>query len=123
MSYQLSVEKRPAYLYTKVVGERTPQNALRYLQEVHTLCVNNGYTSVLLDMNLSGPSLNTTQIFDVISQRSNDGIRLNKIAYVEAEIDDPAAPAFAETVAVNRGVNVRRFGDVMSAASWLSYDA
>ena len=123
MSYRLTVEKRPSYLYTKVVGERTPENALRYLQEVYSVCANNHYSAVLLDMHLEGPSLNTTQIFEVISQRVNDGVRLSKIAYVEGEVDDAAMPAFAETVAVNRGVNVRRFEDVASAASWLSYDA
>jgi hypothetical protein len=49
-----------------------------------------------------------------------DALKLNKIAYVEPSIDDATMPAFLETVAVNRGVNVRLFRDVASAASWLS---
>jgi hypothetical protein len=122
MSYQLSVDKRPAYLHAKVVGKRTPENALRYLQEVYSVCVNNNYTAVLLDMNFRGPSLSTTEIFDVVLQRVPDALRLRKIAYVEGVPDDPAMPAFAETVAVNRGVNVRRFQNVADAANWLSYD-
>jgi len=123
MSYRLTVEKRPSYLYTKVVGERTTENALRYLHEVYTVCVNNDYSRVLLDMKFQGPSLNTTQIFEVIAQRATEGARLRKIAYVEGTVDDAAMPAFAETVALNRGVNVRRFDDVGMAASWLTHDA
>jgi len=122
MSYSLSVDKRPAYLHAKVLGERTPANALRYLQEAYSVCVNNDYSRVLLDVNFAGPSLSTTEIFDVILRCVPDGLRLKKIAYVEATPDDPAMPAFAETVAVNRGVNVRRFQDIASAANWLSYD-
>jgi len=55
MSYSLSVDKRPAYLHAKVLGERTPANALRYLQEAYSVCVNNDYSRVLLDVNFAGP--------------------------------------------------------------------
>jgi hypothetical protein len=71
-------------------------------------------------MRLSGPSLNTTSIFDVISHRVPDGATLRKIAYVQTEFDDPAMPYFAETVAVNRGVNVRLFQTVHAAEQWLA---
>jgi hypothetical protein len=36
-----------------------------------------------------------------------EGTKLQRIAYVQASMTDPAKPRFAETVAVNRGVNVR----------------
>jgi hypothetical protein len=38
---------------------------------------------------------------------------------VQAEVDDAAMPHFAETLAVNRGVNVRLFQSVDAAEQWL----
>jgi hypothetical protein len=56
----------------------------------------------------------------VISDRVPDGRNLRKIAYVDDSIDfDPGMPVFAETVAVNRGVNVRLFQNVELAEEWL----
>jgi len=119
MSYQLTVEQRQTYVHTKAVGERTPENALRFLRDSYAACVSAGHDAVLLEMHLSGPSLTTTSVFEVISNRVPDALKLRKIAYVEGSVDDAAMPAFAVTVAVNRGVNVRLFPDVASAASWL----
>lgn len=120
MSYELTIEQRRDYVHAKVTGERTPENALRFLRESYLACMNSGTGTVLLEMRLSGPSLTTTNVFDVILSWVPDALKLRKIAYVEALFDDVAMPAFLETVAVNRGANVRLFRDVASAASWLS---
>ena len=122
MSYELTIEERPTYLHAKVTGERTPENALRFLEEVYAACVASGRSDALLEMRLSGPSLGTSGIFRVISERSPDGSRLRRIAYVEGSMGDPAKARFAETVAVNRNVNVRLFPDVAAAARWLTDD-
>jgi len=121
MSYQLTIEQRPGYVHTKAVGERTPENALRFLRDSYNACVNSGRTALLLEMQLSGPPLSTTSIFDVISDRVADGLKLRKIAYVDGAPQLEQA-YFAETVAMNRGVNVRLFLDVTAAASWLAQD-
>ena len=120
MSYRLTVEVRPAYLHAKVVGERTAANLLRFLEESYASCVKSGRTALLLDVGFSGPSLNTTSVYNVILQRLMDARKLHKIAYVQTNTDDPAIPYFAETVALNRGVNVRLFQSVAEAGEWLS---
>ena len=120
MSYRLTIEERPTYLYAKVVGERTAANALRFLEEAYSACVKGGCSAVLLEMQLSGPSLSTASIYDVVTQRVADGRKLRKIAYVQSVVDDPAMPYFAETVAMNRGVNVRLFPNLAAAEEWLS---
>jgi len=119
MSYQLTVEQRPGYVHARAEGERTPQNAQRFLRESFVACVNSGRTALLLEMNLSGPPLSTTAIFDVIAERAPDGMKLDRIAYVDST-RDLAEAYFAETVAMNRGVNVRLFPNVAAAASWLT---
>lgn len=120
VSYQLTIEERPAYIYARADGELTPANALRFLEEAHAACVKSGRSSVLLDMQLHGPNLNTTSVYDVISQRAADGSKLRKIAYVPYKSDDQSMAYFAETVAMNRGVNVRLFDSVAAAERWLS---
>ena len=119
-SYQFTVEQALNFVHTRVVGERTPENTLRFLRDSYAACVNGGTTGLLLEMHLSGPSLTTTNVFDVISSWVPDALKLGKIAYVEDSVDDPAMPAFAVDVAVNRGVNARLFRDVVSAAAWLA---
>jgi len=120
MPYQSTFRELPAYVHAKVVGERTPQNMLRFLEEVSAACERSGRSAALLEMQLSGPSLSTTAVMEVLLQRIAAGRQLDKIAYVEESIDDPGMPYFAETVARNRGVNVRLFRNVETAAVWLS---
>ena len=122
MPYQLTIEQRRTYVHTKVVGERTPENALRFLRDSCRACVSQGHGAVLLDVHLSGPDLTTTSVYEVISSWVPEALKLRKIAYVEDSNDDASTSAFVETVAVNRGVNLRLFRDVASAASWLSDD-
>lgn len=117
--YQLTIEERPAYLHARVAGERTPENALRFLREVHEACVQRGCREVLLEIRFAGPSLEIPDIFHVISQASADGAKLRRIAYVDATTSVAGRASFAETVAVNRSVNVRLFADVADAARWL----
>jgi hypothetical protein len=120
MPYHLTLQELPTYLHATVTGTHTPANALRFLKEVYDACLKSGQTAVLLEMNLSGPSLDATSIFRVISERSGDALKLRKIAYVDASSRDPEKMRFAETVAVNRGVNVRLFQDLAKAKEWMS---
>ena len=122
MSYQLTIEERPTYVYARADGELTPTNALRFLEEAYAACVRTGRSLLLLDMQLHGPDLNTTNVYEVISQRVADGSRLRKIAYVPLQRDDRSMAYFAETVAVNRGVNVHLFETVAAAERWLLED-
>jgi len=119
-AYQLTVDERPTYVYAKAVGELTPANVLRFLVEAYAACVKSGRSDLLLDMQFAGPSLDTTNIYNVLSQRVPDGLKLRKIAYVDGTAAvDPGMSHFAETVAVNRGVNVRLFHTVALAEEWL----
>jgi len=119
MTYQLTVEQRPTYVHAKAVGERTAENALRFLKDAYVACVNAGQSSLLLEMQLEGPRLSESSIFEVLSDRIADGLKLRKIAYVDSARDVSQA-YFAETVAMNRGVNVRFFPSVAQAAAWLT---
>jgi hypothetical protein len=119
-SYELTIEDRSHYLHARVEGTRTPENAMRFLKESGEACRRLGRDSVLLEMNLAGPSLGTSSIFGVISQSTPSGLTLRRVAYVEPPPRTPSGAEFAETIAKNRGVNVRLFRDVAGAHAWLS---
>jgi hypothetical protein len=71
-------------------------------------------------MGFTGESLPAGTIFSIVSERSGDGTKLERIAYVDRFVArDPEKTRFAETVAVNRMVNVRLFADVADAERWL----
>ena len=117
--YVLAFEELPDYLLARVTGERTPQNLLRFLEESFAATLAARRAKVLLEMHFSGPSLSSSTIVNVISLVVADAMRLRKVAIVEAAGGDPAM-SFAETVALNRGVNARLFHSVGEAAVWLT---
>jgi hypothetical protein len=119
MPYHLTLEEHPGYLRATVTGSNNPRNALRFLKESYEACVERGQTALLLEMNLSGPAFDFGSIFSVVAERSADGKKLRKIAYVDTSPRDPKTMKFAETVAINRGVNVRLFQDLAAAQRWM----
>jgi hypothetical protein len=119
MKYHLTLIAHPRYLHAAVVGTHSVENVARFLREVREACARRGVPAVLLEVNFSGPSLATGSIFSVISQESAEGRSLRKVAYVDPSDRDPAKIKFAETVALNRGVNVRLFASVEEAGRWL----
>ena len=120
MSYDLVIEEKPLYLHARVSGTHNEQNAHRFLVDVHEAWVERNCSAVLLEMNFSGPSLSTISIFNVISDRAPHAVGLRRIAYVDGGSGHDSDQArFAETVARNRGVNVRLFGTVDDAECWL----
>jgi len=118
-AYEFIVEERPGYVHAIVRGDRTEDNTLRALKEVGEACRRLERQEVLLELAFSGPSLDMTSILRVISDRSAAGTRLRKVAYLESSPDKPGRAAFAETVALNRGVNVRHFTGREAAIRWL----
>ncbi|HEX4332799.1 MAG TPA: hypothetical protein VH040_11720 [Usitatibacter sp.] len=116
--YRMELAVHESFLQATVFGEHTPENAMRFLREVYEACLANRKDSVLLDMRLDGPTIGTANIFGVVQERSGEGRGLRRIAYVDAA-REPEKAKFAETVARNRGVNVRLFATVEDAKKWL----
>jgi hypothetical protein len=119
-TYRLTTIERPGYLHARVEGPRTAGNAQRFLKEAYEACVALGYSALLLEMGLTGEPLDMASVFRVIGNRSPDGARLKKVAYLEPEATALPSALFAETVANNRGVNVRLFMAIDAAERWLA---
>ena len=121
MSYDLHIEPRSTYLYVTVTGENSVDSVNGYLAEVHAWCLQHKCQNVLIVENLTGPSLGTYSIFELVSRKSAGASQvLGRLAYVDINPEhDPKAMEFAEDVAVNRGIPVRIFSTVQEAQGWL----
>lgn len=120
MPYQLTIVEHSDYVHAIATGTHSAQNVLRFLAEAYEACVKRGHTSVLVEVNFTGPSLDVTSIYRVISQRVAEATKLARVAYVDSSGRDANRKEFAESVALNRGVNVRLFSDLEAARRWLA---
>ena len=124
MPYELSVDEQASYVHTRGTGEFSPENALRFLVESNAACRQRGKRWLLLEFGFTGPSLNGGAIYEIITARSAHGAVFERIAYVDASAErDLEHMRFAETIARNRGVNVRLFRNLDEARQWLSHPA
>jgi hypothetical protein len=119
MSYRLSITRKPTYLHATVTGTNSEDNVARYLGEIRRECAGRGCFQVLIEERLDGPRLGTMSVFRIAAEGSSraEG-QFKAIAYVDVNAKGKLM-AFAETVAVNRGLPVRVFASVAEAEKWL----
>ncbi len=119
--YSFSVEPGPGYLHVRVSGANTAANVARYVEETLAACRDAGVRRVLVEEDLTGPSLRPMQMFDLIEQHAEPRPPALTIAYVDRNPEhDVERLRFAETVAVNRGFMLRLFQTVREAELWLA---
>jgi len=119
MTYQLTVDQRPGFLYCVVTGENTSANVVAYLSEMLRECSSRGCFRVLIDERLEGPRLRISDVFQIASDEGKRALGvLEAIAYVDANASGDLMQ-FAETVAVNRGLPLRVCRSVAEAEQWL----
>ena len=125
MSYAINIEFKEHYLHVTVKGENTLANVLSYLNEVYDACIQYRCSKVLIEEFLTGPGLDTFDIFVVITKNfpkaKSIGLRL---AYSDMNPEhNKRGMMFAENLAHIRGVNVRLFSDdIHHAVAWLLED-
>ena len=120
MTYQIIYNNTQHYLHAKVTGENSPQVVKQYLSEILQKCIQDHHQYVLIEEQLDGPRLDTLEVFDVASEKSEQSMGVFKaIAYVDVNAINDEMMRFAETVAVNRSLPARVFSTVAEAEQWL----
>jgi hypothetical protein len=121
MGHQLTITEQPGYLHFRVTGQNTPQTVMAYLAEVSSVCSSRGCTAILMEEDLIGPGLPLLDIYHIVDERGpHNRLQLLRIAFVDVHQEErPGNVRFAETVALNRGLNLRAFRTVEEAAAWL----
>ncbi len=121
MAYTMEVMHKGDYLHVRVTGDNTPEDVVAYLERIRKICAEHKLSKVLIEENLAGPQFTTLDVYDVVSAVSR-GVApaIRYVAFADTNpAHDFAHIEFAETVAVNRGVNVKVFRDVPSATAWI----
>src|SRR4030095_13782224 len=121
-AYQVTVEEKLGYAHFRITGTNSPDSVRGYLEDVFQTSIQNKYSAILVEENLQGPGLGLFALFAILregSARKFDELR--RIAYIDVNLEHSQADmAFAETAAVNRGMNVRLFATVSEAERWLT---
>jgi hypothetical protein len=122
MAYELSVEPRRSYLHIRVTGNNTTETLRDYLADIRRICEKQKCRDVLIEEHLTGTPLGTFDVFSIVTAEAEHARSvMGRIAFVDCTLGRPTdLQGFAENVAVNRGVNVRIFGDIPSAEQWLT---
>jgi hypothetical protein len=121
MGYQLTGEQKAGYLHIRVSGENSPETVRRYLEEVFLSCLRRQCSIVLIEEDLRGPGLGVLEIHQIVTEGSKrTWPTVRRIAYVDTNKEHSQSDMhFAETVAVNLGVNIKLFPTVNEAEAWL----
>ena len=121
MGYTLTLKAKGSFLHVMVTGENTPENLQKYLAEVYKSCSEGGFSAVLIEENLSGPSLLPVDVYKIITKASAQTSPIvNKIAFVDVDPTHMSSiAALGEAVGRDRGANVRVFRTIEEAESWL----
>ncbi len=111
MSYSLNIEHKEDYLHVSVYGECTLANVLSYFEEVYGACILYRCSNVLIEQHLTGPNLDTFDIFVVVTKNHNSAKNIGlRLAFVDTHTKhDAQGLRFGENLAQIRGVNVRVF--------------
>ena len=119
MTYKITFTQKPGYLHAVVTGSNTKKNVVSYLADIHRECIGRACMRVLIEERLEGLRLGTIDVFEIAS-KARDRVTgpLPIIAFVDVNAVDTMM-AFAEDVAVNRGIYVRVFKTVAAAEKWL----
>lgn len=121
MSYTAKIEFKEDYVHVQVTGKNTLENVLSYFNEVYAACLQYRCNKVLIEESLTGPNLDTFEIFEVIIKNFSKAKALGvRLAYVDLNTaHNKRGLKFAENLAHIRGVTVELFSDTPAAVRWL----
>ena len=120
MTYDLTITDKDDWLHATVTGPNTIGNVDGYMQELFEACRKSDCSRLLIEERLEGPRLSTLEVFKVVSKRAEESRGyFMSIAYVDLNAEGDLM-TFAETVAKNRGSQVKVLPTVIEAEDWLS---
>jgi hypothetical protein len=123
MAYTFTIEEKREYIRVEVFGERRPGKALEDIQLVWTRVTETmrakKINKLLAILHLTGKAstvggYNTVQTADDFGWMRND-----RVALVATTEESYQINAFVETVAVNRGYQLKVFDNEPEAHDWL----
>lgn len=118
-NYELHFESKAGYLHACVRGTSTRlKESLERWQQIAAQCNQRGFCKVLIEEDLKG-QITFAELHGFAERLPKLGFTQIKVAFIDRYLDQHTANQFAETVAINRGIDVKIFLDLTEAEQWL----
>ena len=120
-NFSVNVQVEPPFLHIAVSGDNAVETVLRYLSEMYAACVRFECPYVLLEENLSGPSLSIEQVHGIVSSGSKHAWPVVQVvACVDLNAEHiESRMKMTETIAENNGLKIKWLATVDAAEKWL----
>lgn len=125
MTYELEIAEKDDFVVTVLSGVRTPETLIAAASKTTVFCKERGYSRLLIDLRKMSGGLDTLETFEVAGHGIPNQKHVRNLVR-SAIVDHPEnldRIRFFETVAINRGFNVKVFSDEARAVAWLLADA
>jgi hypothetical protein len=124
MAYKFTIEEKHGYLRVEVFGERLRGKALEDIKLVWSRVTEamrtKNITKLLAILHLTG-DVPTIGVYNLVLSADDFGwTRYLRVAIVAADNESLQGNLFAETVAVNRGYQMKTFDNEPEACDWLN---
>ena len=121
MSYQFEYQEKAGYLYVHVLGERTQDAVISLTRELSQKAIERGFTRILVDVRELKGWLQVMESNYIVTTEFPKfrGSGLKRAAILDREPAEPQRWSFFETVAQNRGFELRVFTELDLARQWL----
>jgi hypothetical protein len=117
--FELHLEKRSTYLYAFINGAKDNADiSIRFWKQVLTTAEELNMEKILVEEDFPN-QLSTLEVLKVTEFVANNFRKSFKIAHVDKRPSDFELNHFGETVAYNRGLQVRAFQKMEDAEEWL----
>ena len=121
MSYDLKMTCKSGFLHAEVTGIRSVDTIVDAARRIIEECSTAMTSKVLVDVRQLQGRLDTLEAYQIPAETFED-LRRPGVIKAAAIVDHPEyldRGRFFETVAQNRGFNLRIFGDVDEAVQWI----
>ncbi len=124
MKYQLEIVEKDGYVIAVLSGVRTPDTLIAAASETATFCKDRGYARILIDLRGMSGELDTLEAFEVAGHDipNQEHVRELTRSVILDRAENIDRIRFFETVAINRGLNVKVFDDEDLGVKWLLED-
>ncbi len=123
MNYTLTFNRKETYLYVRLEGKPSYEDILTFWEQVRDEASKQDCLRTLIDARLDSdfPSFSTAHNYSISARLSELGFAQGtKVAIVYAVSRFYTNDQFGETVARNRGFNIRIFKKIEEAEDWLN---